>query len=208
MGQVQGDLYEMFVAPNDWSAAGKQRIENQLARDHATAERIASEAFNREEAEKAREWQERLANTSYQRAVADLQAAGINPILAAGTPGAATPVGASARSAAAPAAGNYTKSTGLDTLVRLTSLVLMGVNTGARLAAVSGQTLAKTAAKSAASAAANTSATLSGKAPHWIDKYIAEMDARDAARAAESEAWAKKSYNEILKEFKKNHPDA
>lgn len=53
-------------------------------------------AFNAVEAQKNRDFQERMSNTSYQRMVKDLQRAGLNPILATHSGGATTPSGSSA----------------------------------------------------------------------------------------------------------------
>lgn len=50
--------------------------------------------WSAQQAQKQMDFQERMSNTAHQREIADLQAAGLNPVLSAKLGGASTPVGA------------------------------------------------------------------------------------------------------------------
>lgn len=61
----------------------------------AVQQQQAAQTFNHDEAVLNRDWQKEMSSTAYQRAMADMRAAGLNPIMAAGNGGASTPGGAS-----------------------------------------------------------------------------------------------------------------
>lgn len=69
------------VFGTDASNRATQAAYNANSAANAAWEKAA--AYNAEQARINREWQERMANTVYQRTVADMKKAGINPVLAA-----------------------------------------------------------------------------------------------------------------------------
>ena len=62
LGSAGGNLASSAIS------AGVQAYQNQLDRD-----------FNAQQAQIQREWEEKMASTSYQRTVSDMKAAGLNP---------------------------------------------------------------------------------------------------------------------------------
>ena len=81
------------IAAEDWLRA-EQSAQMSYEREKEMA--ADNRAFNAAEAQKQRDFEERLANSSYQRAIADLKASGLNPVLAYENGGAMTPSGSSA----------------------------------------------------------------------------------------------------------------
>lgn len=73
----------------------------QIARDFNAGQASLAREWADKQAQANRDFQQQLSDTSFQRSVKDMKAAGINPMLAVSKGGASTPVGATATSAAA-----------------------------------------------------------------------------------------------------------
>lgn len=103
------------ITPRSSSSSSSSLSDYSTLLNQAIALSQANSAFNASEARKNREWQEYMSNTAHQREVADLKAAGLNPILSV-TGGNGAPVGSGATA--------YADSSGVSALGGVISSIL------------------------------------------------------------------------------------
>lgn len=128
--------------------------------------------FNAEQASIQRSWEEKMSNTAYQRAVKDMEKAGLNPYLAYSQGGASTPSGSSAHS------GSYSGSSrGVAHLFDIALKIGSMIATNSSMNALTASNIQKANSNVELATAINNknnSAYKVHKDPEWLKEHLEE----------------------------------
>lgn len=138
LGQFLG--YGSEAEAEDWRRS-EQSANNAFYRSMLTLNE--QNKFNAQQAQLDRDFQERMSSTAYQRAVADMKMAGLNPVLAYQQGSASSPAGSSARSGSggSPSGSRYggNDRSGVGTISNIAKVIsgLIGASASTTAAGIS-----------------------------------------------------------------------